>query len=383
MAEYRAVDDSDEGHRIAFGLTTRYSEQQVVVALRGEVDMLTASTFACVLDSLFETGRRDIVVYAAEIDFMDASGLRVIGPMSARLHDSGGALTIRSPSPMVRKLLEIAGMGDAIERHSPEPEPESSTLGGEQHTGDASTPVIDGNLETDTRDAVRLPVFPVGNDVIDAALRLVTALARATIGGADGVSVSLNRHGKLTTVAASDETIAQMDRDQYATGEGPCLSAAAEGHWFHAESLAEESRWPQFVPRALQDGIASVLATPLMISERPVGSLNIYSNTDHAFGPADQELAALFASQASSILAEARTDMTTEEVAGRLREALTTRQVIAHAEGVIMGRQGVSADAAYANLRQTAKRTGVDVRESAAAVLASALRDDLVGQVRK
>jgi len=46
-----------------------------------------------------------------------------------------------------------------------------------------------------------------------------------------------------------------------------------------------------------------------------------------------------------------------------------------------MGRQGISADAASANLRQTAKRTGVDVRESAAAVLVSVLRDNLIGQV--
>ncbi len=380
MAEYRAVDEDHVYPGAVFGLTTRYTGRQVVVTLRGEIDMLTAPTFASVLDSLFDAGRRDIVVDLAELEFMDASGLRLIGPMSARLRNAGRSLTIRSPSRMVRRLLDITAMGDLIERDPPDPE--SSTLGGEQHTGDASTPVIDGSLETDTRDAVRLPAFPVGNDVIDAALRLVTALARATIGGADGVSVSLTRHGKLTTVAASDETIAQMDRDQYATGEGPCLSAAAEGHWFHAESLAEESRWPQFVPRALQDGIASVLATPLMISARPVGSLNIYSNTDHAFGPRDQELAALFASQASSILAEARMDMTTDEVAGRLREALTTRQVIAHAEGVIMGREGVSADAAYANLRQTAKRTGVDVRESAAAVLVSALSDNLIGQAR-
>jgi len=379
MAEYRAVDEHHVYPGTAFGLTTRYSGRQVVVSLCGEVDLLTAPTFACVLDSLFETGRRYIVVDAAEIDFMDASGLRVIGPMSARLHEGGGALTIRSPSPMVRRLLDITGLGDLIERDPPDPE--SSTLGGEQHTGDASTPVVDGSLAADVRDVVRLPAFPAGNDVIDAALRLVTALARATIGGADGVSVTLTRHGQFTTVAASDETIAQMDRDQYATGEGPCLSAAAEGRWFHAESLADESRWPQFVPRALQDGIASVLSTPLMVSARPVGALNIYSNTDHAFGPRDQELAALFASEASGILAEARTDMTTEEVAGRLREALTTRQVIAQAQGVIMGRRGISADAAYADLRRTAKRTGVDVSECAAGVLASASRDNLIAQV--
>lgn len=379
MVEYRAVDEAQVDTGIAFGLTTRYSGRQVVLALRGEVDKLTAPTFASVLDALFDDGRRDIVVDVAELDFMDASGLGVIGPMSCRLHDDGGALTVRSPSPMVRRILEITEMGDLIERRPPDAK--SLTLGPEQRTGDASTLVTDASLETDAQDAVRLSAFPVGNAVIDATLRLVTALARATIGGADGVSVSLTRHGQLTTVAASDETIAQMDRDQYATGEGPCLSAAAEGHWFHAESLADETRWSHFVPRAIEEGIASILATPLMVSAQPVGSLNIYSNTDHAFGPLDQELAALFASQASSILAEARTDMTTEEVALRLREALITRQVIAHAEGVIMGQQSISADAAYANLRQSAKRTGVNVRETAATVLTSAFRDNLIGQV--
>jgi len=360
-------------------MTTAYSGRQVVVALHGEVDILTAPTFACVLDVLFDAGRRDVVVDVAELDFVDASGLGVLGPMSCRLADGGGILTIRSPSPMVRRILDIAGMGDLIERGRPDPR--SATLGPEQHSGDESKPVTGATNSTDG--AVRLPAFPASNEVIDAALRLVTALARATIGGADGVSVSLSRHGQFITVAASDETIAQMDRDQYATGQGPCLSAAAEGHWFHVESLADESRWPQFVPRALEEGIASILSTPLIVSARPVGALNIYSNTDHAFGPLDQELAALFASQASSILAEARTDMTTDEVAQRLRQALTTRQVIANAQGVIMGQQGISADAAYANLRQSAKRTGMNVHEAAKAVLDSAFHDDLIGQVRR
>ena len=45
---------------------------------------------------------------------------------------------------------------------------------------------------------------PSGHEVVDGALRLVVALARATVGGADGASVSLHRHGRLLTVAATD-----------------------------------------------------------------------------------------------------------------------------------------------------------------------------------
>ncbi len=380
MIEHRAVDSDRVDTDISFGLTTLYSGRQVVVALRGRVDTFTAPTLGRVLDALFDAGRRHVVIDLAELDVMDAPGLRVIGPMSSRLHHNGGVLTIRSPSPIIRRILDIAGMGDLIEGRTRDPRP--TTLGAEQHPGDASTPVTGASAESTPHDAVRLPAFPAGNDVIDATLRLVTALARATIGGADGVSVSLTRHGRLTTVAASDETIAQMDRDQYTTGQGPCLSAAAEGHWFHVDSLAEESRWPQFVRRALQDGIASILSTPLIVSARSVGALNIYSNTDHAFGPLDQQLAALFASEASSILAEARTEMTNDEVTQRLRDALTTREVIATAQGVIMGQQGFSADAAYAHIRRTAKRTGLTINATAAAVLDTAQRDDLIGQTR-
>ena len=49
-------------------------------------------------------------------------------------------------------------------------------------------------------------------DVIDAALRLVTALAGATVDHADGVSVTLERHGQLMTVLASREVVEVAER---------------------------------------------------------------------------------------------------------------------------------------------------------------------------
>jgi GAF domain-containing protein len=216
--------------------------------------------------------------------------------------------------------------------------------------------------------------------VIDAVLRMVAAMARATVGGADGVSVAVTRHGQLTTVATSDETIAQMDRDQYATGEGPCMAAATEGHGFHVESVAEELRWPQFIMRARSHGIASILSTPLMVAERPVGSLNIYSNTDCAFGQRDLELAALFASEASGVLAQAEGEMSVDAIAKRLRHGLGARETIAQAQGFVMARQGISAEAAYADLRQRSKKSGTTIIECATTLLASAARDDLIGR---
>src|SRR6202023_974779 len=99
--------------------------------------------------------------------------------------------------------------------------------------------------------------------VVDGALRLLVDLALSRITLADGVSVSLLRHGRISTVAASDHTIMDMDANQYATGEGPCLDASRHGRVFYADELSGEVRWPAFTPRAMGLGISAILSSPL------------------------------------------------------------------------------------------------------------------------
>lgn len=210
--------------------------------------------------------------------------------------------------------------------------------------------------------------IPAKNDVIDGALRLVVELAEATVQGANGVSVSLERHGKLRTVAATNDTVLQMDHHQYESGEGPCVAAAAEGDTFLIDSLAEEARWPTFVPEATQQGIKSILSTPLIPGDRPIGALNIYSDAERAFGASQQAIAQLFATQASGILADAGLDA---DRTALLADALRSREIIAVAQGVVMARTGISQHEAARALREEAHRTGMTMRQHAIAVVQS------------
>ena len=258
-----------------------------------------------------------------------------------------------------------------VSAHQPNDGSPSGKLGEEATPSDGSRPVVE-HRSTGSPDLQRMAAIPASNEVVDGALRLVVALAAATVGGADGVSVSLERRGELTTVASSDETILQMDHDQYATGQGPCVAAAREGHWFHVESLEEEARWPDFIPRAIQGGIHSILSTPLLADARPVGALNIYSNTNRAFGTTEQELAALFATQASGILEDAGTHVPDDEIAAQLADALRSREVIAQAQGVLIALERMSANEASAHLRRMARHANITVRRLAEETVASA-----------
>jgi GAF domain-containing protein len=300
---------------------------------------------------------------------MGAAGLRVIADAARRLRSAGGGLTVRSPPPFVLRLLLITGVGKLV--HIEASDPTVVHLGPEQ-IGEVRTSAVDRDSGELVSDLVRVGSLITATGLVDRALQLVTVLAQATVDRADGVSVSLERQHRVSTVAWTDDTVLHMDLHQYQTREGPCLDALRTGRWFHVESLAAEERWPEFVPRALEQGIASILSTPLPTSTKPVGALNIYSKSEGAFGRSQLDLLALFAEQASDIVTSSITDA---DAADRLAHALVDREVIAQAQGVLMARTAVSAEEAAASLFRSAREAKVTVKERAAAVLTSARPD--------
>jgi hypothetical protein len=178
-------------------------------------------------------------------------------------------------------------------------------------------------------------------------------------------------------VAASDQTILDMDADQYATGEGPCVDASMKGHWFHAESLATETRWPSFVPQARDLGINAILSSPLKAFDQPVGALNIYSRTASTFDVTAQETAAVFAQKASAILSDARVGVSDSQMAIRFQDALRSREIISLAKGVIMEREGVDEDGAFSALLRLSLHQGTPLRGRAEAIIRSARQREL------
>lgn len=363
------------GRRFTVGVAITASE--VIVTVDGEVDLLTAPEMGAVVNSMIDRGHRSLVLDLAGCGFMDASGLTVIAGVVTRLGSGGGTLTIRDASRLTVRILGITGLDTMVVIEGSEPVP--GHLGTEQATVGPQVVLPAGGARTGAQaaDLRQLHAFPAGRDVLDAALHLVVVLARAAVAGADGVSISLRRDGRLATVAASDQVVSDMDACQYTTGEGPCVDASVEGRWFHAEDLDTETRWPEFTPRAQRLGINAILSSPLIAREQPVGALNIYSRTPVGFDRTGQQLAATLAGEASQILEGSGFDVSDEELVRRLHHAQRARQTIALAQGAIMERDGVDADSAYVQLLGFSQRTNRPLLEWAREVVAATSRSPL------
>jgi anti-sigma B factor antagonist len=84
------------------------------VVVRGEIDMATAPKLRDMLNGLVDAGTTRIVLDCRSLDFLDSSGIGVLIAVRQRLGDDG-ALTLESPPPHVRKVLELTGVSEHLE----------------------------------------------------------------------------------------------------------------------------------------------------------------------------------------------------------------------------------------------------------------------------
>jgi anti-anti-sigma factor len=85
-----------------------------VVTLDGEMDTHTAPRVTEALEGVFAAPVPMIVIDAAELRFLDSSGISELLRLRQRALDAGGSLRLRAASPAVRRVIEITGLVDVL-----------------------------------------------------------------------------------------------------------------------------------------------------------------------------------------------------------------------------------------------------------------------------
>ena len=194
---------------------------------------------------------------------------------------------------------------------------------------------------------------------VDHTLDRICVLAVKTIDACEAAGISIASGPQVTSLSTSDPLPRILDDIQSETQEGPCVDAIKEHEVFLTGSLSQETRWPEFSSRAHeQTGVQSILSLRLFVSADPMGALNLYSTQDAAFDEQDIAIGSVFAAHAAVALGHARRE-------AQLEDKAATRDVIGMAKGIIMARQQVSDDEAFAILRRASQRMNVKIRELA------------------
>lgn len=189
-------------------------------------------------------------------------------------------------------------------------------------------------------------------------------LAVDTIEGCDYAGLFLLDRGEVTTPVHTDPVVAEVDLIQFHAGEGPCLDAIGANTMFYADDLADDTRWPRFGPEAAARGMRSLLAVPLA-ANGSLGALNLYARYPRAFGVVDRARAVLLALLASAAFSAAVAHEDDDRRTSNLQSALSTREMIGQAQGILMERERVTAEEAFDILRRASQHLNLKLREVA------------------
>jgi hypothetical protein len=181
-----------------------------------------------------------------------------------------------------------------------------------------------------------------------------------------------NGHDPYRLVAASDPVAERIDEVQYGARSGPGIEALADGRELIVERLPVPS-WPEFSEIAAECGVDWTLSLPMRNGEH-FGVLNVYAvGTDTYDEQRHLNPARVFARYAATILAAHTRYLNATAEVGQLHQAIASRATIEQAKGMLMLREGCSADEAFKILVHTSQRMHLKLRDVAAEFIATVL----------
>jgi hypothetical protein len=208
---------------------------------------------------------------------------------------------------------------------------------------------------------VAVELFAPGS--VEATLARIVQLAAATVESCDAAGILVLEGDALRVAAASSPLADELDRAQIDASEGPCVDAALIGQTIYADDLTTESRWPRFTAQAVDAGARTVLAFSLAGTR--ASALNLYAQLPAAFGAADRAQGQLYATLARLAIDSAEERAAGEIRAGNLQAALRTRELIGQAQGILMERERITAEQAFAVLRRASQHMNMKVHQIA------------------
>jgi len=184
---------------------------------------------------------------------------------------------------------------------------------------------------------------------VEATLQLITSTTVASVPGADHCTISyVTGRRRVEPRASTGEVAAAVDEAQDRLQEGPCLDAVWKQKTVRIDDMREERRWPAFAAEAAGLGALSSLSVQLFVEADDLGALNIYAEQPHAFGEESEDVALVLAAHAAVAIAGARHE-------SHLNLAVSSRDVIGQAKGILMERYKLTSDQAFALLARTSQ----------------------------
>lgn len=149
-------------------------------------------------------------------------------------------------------------------------------------------------------------------------------------------------------------------------GEGIVGTVAKEKEPIVIKDVSKDDRY-KAKRLASKEGFVSMLSVPMMVKDKVIGVINVYTEESYKFTQNDSNLLSAVANQAAVAIENTELMVKTKVI----QEELETRKKVEKAKGILMREQGLSEEEAFSLIRKTSMDKRVSMKEIAEAVILS------------
>ncbi|HEY3766387.1 MAG TPA: GAF and ANTAR domain-containing protein [Gaiellales bacterium] len=207
---------------------------------------------------------------------------------------------------------------------------------------------------------------------LNRLLNLILETAVEVLGFDAATVTARYQRGGMSTIAATDQRLVELDDAQYDGRSGPCLSVLDQSEPIYLEDASvDDPRWQHFSRTAAQMGVHSTLSVHVPTDAAEVAaSLNFYARRRYELGDQQVRAAESFAEQLAAAVQSVEAYRSTARLAEDLAEAMRSRAVIEQAKGILMADERVDADRAFERLVELSQHSNTKLREVAQRLVA-------------
>ncbi len=327
------------------------SAGHISVSLHGDVDLEDAARIEGALHDAVSRCEAGVSVDLSGVTFLGSTGVRLLLAAGEEAKRRGTHLSFVLGDGPARRVIDLLGLREALDIRDPRDEP--GGRGG-----------VDRNALRESLAALEDAVGRAGTT--EEPLERVVEAGRRILGVSGVCLMLLDAGGALLTALATDDALRELETAQAQAGEGPCIECVVMGRAVRTGDLREDARWPRLATRLATSDVRAVLGVPTRIGGAPVGSLNVYRSEPYAWDEGDVAAVEAYNRILEGVLMAAVAARRNERIVEQLQGALDRRVPIERSVGMLMGRHGLDAVAAFAALRgaaRTERRRVADVAE--------------------
>jgi ANTAR domain-containing protein/GAF domain-containing protein len=221
-------------------------------------------------------------------------------------------------------------------------------------------------------------------ELAERAVACTPGSCAAAVTLTDSAGGPLQESPEGPAAAATHPDVSELVAAQWEFGEGPVPAVLESGEPVLVGDVLSETRWPRYRAMALQRGLRACATLPYR-HEGAVLTVSLYAFRPDGLTRVVDEKGAELAELATGVLGRDRRYRDALVEVEQLNSALRSRPVVDQACGIVMGREGCSAQEAFDLLRVLSQRSNRKLADLAEAIVRNRGRgvEEQLGKVRR